>query len=407
MIRLYYCIVAAICLLVSTYAQALASKTELIQKGEYLAQIGGCYSCHTVSQQNSLAGGLPLRTPFGIIYSTNITPDIATGIGDWSFEDFWQALHYGKGHRGKLLYPVFPFTSYTKVTRDDAVALYTYLQYVPAVKQENRESTFGFPYNIRTTLNVWRMLYFTAQEFQPDASQSKEWNRGAYLVQGLGHCNECHTSRNFMGAMDQKQLFSGGVMPVQEWYAPNLSMQSGGELAGWTQADLINLLKTGFSSKGSALGPMAEVVHNSTQYMTDADLAAIATYLASIPAPRVPKITAAPATNLKQGQTIYVDHCEGCHGQQGEGVTGIYPALAGNSTVTDRFGSNAVRSVLLGGFVVSTHHNPEPYSMPSFANDFDNEQVAAVVNYIRKSWGNNATAVTAETVKNIRYKPLR
>lgn len=406
MVKFFQYAAAAACLLVGTYTQAADSKAELIKKGEYLAQVGGCVSCHSVSEHKALAGGLPLRTPFGTIYSTNITPDTSTGIGDWTFEDFWQALHYGKGHRGKLLYPAFPFTSYTKVTRDDAMALYTYLQYIPAVKQENRDNTFDFPYNIRAALHVWRALYFTAEEYQNDSTQTDEWNRGAYLVQGLGHCNECHTTRNAMGAMDQKQLFAGGQMPVQAWYAPNLSMQAGGELAGWTQEDLIALLKTGFSNKGSALGPMAEVVHNSTQHMTDADLKAMAVYLASIPAPSVPQVTVIKATDLAQGQQLYTDNCKACHGEQGEGASGIYPALAGNSTVNDSSGANAIRSVLMGGFVISTQHNPEPYSMPPFAYDFDNAQVAAVVNYIRQSWGNNASAVDADTVKSIRYKPV-
>lgn len=384
-----------------------AEREQLIKQGEYLAQVGGCVSCHTVSEHKPLAGGLPLRTPFGTIYSTNITPDTTTGIGDWTFEDFWQALHHGKGQRGKLLYPAFPFTSYTKVTREDALALYTYLQYQPAVKHENRESILGFPYNLRGALHGWRLLYFSAEEFKPQAGQTDEWNRGAYLVQGLGHCNECHTTRNPMGAMNQKQLFAGGTMPVQEWFAPGLSMQTNGDLAGWSNEDMVSLLKTGISSKGSALGPMAEVVHNSTQYMTEQDLTAIAVYLSSIPGPLVKQVTVSKAKDLEQGQKIYNEHCDSCHGVEGQGVAGIYPSLAGNSTVTSLSGTNAVRSVLMGGFVVSTQHNPEPYSMPSFANDFDNAQVAAVVNYIRQSWGNNATAVTAETVKNIRYKPLR
>lgn len=380
----------------------------LIENGEYIARIGGCASCHTLTKDKPLAGGYAVRTPFGSIHAPNITPDVATGIGSWSFDDFWQAMHQGKGENGKLLYPAFPYTSYTKMRREDAIALYTYLQSLPAIRQDNREPNFDFPYSMRSALYVWRALYFKEGEYQDNPEHSAQWNRGAYLVQGVGHCDECHTTRNALGAVDQKHPLVGGLIPAQDWYAPNLSMQKGGDLEGWTQDDMIALLKTGLSRKGGALGPMADVVRNSTQYMTDGDLKAVAVYLASLPAPALNKKTAEiiKAADYKTGQALFAENCASCHGEQGQGVAGIYPALAANPTVVEPTGVNTMRSVLLGGFTVTTQSNSEPYSMPPFADALDNAQIAAVINYIRQSWGNNATAITPDAVRAMRHKPI-
>lgn len=394
--------------LMNVQAQAADSTADLIKKGEYLARVGDCVSCHTVTDKKAFAGGHAMRTPFGTLYTPNITPDDQTGIGQWTFEHFWQALHHGKGYKGELLYPAFSYTSYTKVTRADALAIYTYLQSVPAINQKNREHNLSFPFNIRSLLHTWRLLYFTPGEYQPDNTQSDEWNRGAYLVEGLGHCNECHTTRNSLGAMNQKTPLAGGQIPIQGWYAPNLSTQAGGGLEGWSQEDVMTLLKTGLSAKGGAIGPMADVVRNSTQYMTGTDLNAIAVYLASLPAPAVkPDKPITLATDYYAGQEIYAQHCDSCHGQQGQGVDGIYPVLAGNPTVTEPTGINAIRSVLLGGFSVATHSNPEPYSMPPFAAQLTSAEVSAVVNYIRQSWGNNAPPVQASEVAKARSLPQR
>lgn len=402
-IALFACFIS-----MGSWANAAESKTDFIKKGEYLTRVGDCVACHTVSEQKLFAGGHAMRTPFGTIYTPNITPDEKTGIGQWTFEHFWQALHHGKGYRGELLYPAFSYTSYTKVTREDALAIYTYLQSVPAINQKNRTHNLTFPFNIRSLLYAWRLLYFTPGEYQPDNSQTDEWNRGAYLVEGLGHCNECHTTRNALGAMNQKTSLAGGQIPIQGWYAPNLSTQTGGGLEGWSQKDVVALLKTGLSEKGGAIGPMADVVRNSTQYMTDTDLNAVAVYLASLPAPAVSSNQPlVEARDYALGQEIYTQHCDSCHGQQGQGVKGIYPVLAGNPTVTEPTGINAIRSVLLGGFSVATKDNPEPYSMPPFAAQLNSKDVAAVVNYIRQSWGNNATPVLATEVAKARSLPQR
>lgn len=407
-VALIYTSLLAVLALMNVPANAADTEVDLIKKGEYLVRVGDCVSCHTVTDKKAFAGGHAMRTPFGTLYTPNITSDEQTGIGKWTFEHFWQALHHGKGYSGEILYPAFSYTSYTKVTREDAFAIYTYLQSVPAIRQKNREHDLSFPFNIRSTLHAWRLLYFTAAEYQPDNNQSDEWNRGAYLVTGLGHCNECHTTRNALGAMDQKPPLAGGQIPIQGWYAPDLSMQTGGGLEGWEKAEVIKLLKTGLSAKGGAIGPMADVVRNSTQYMTDSDLNAVAVYLASLPAPVVkPTPVITQALDYALGQKIYAQHCESCHGQQGQGVDGIYPILAGNPTVTEPTGINAIRSVLLGGFSVATQENSEPYSMPPFAAQLNSGEVAAVVNYIRQSWGNNAAPVLTSEVAKARSLPQR
>ena len=413
--RLHYWLSSAVLLLAcqSLGAAELPSLTEqlhdpaVIAQGEYLARAGNCAFCHSAADGEPYAGGRALLTPFGKIYTSNLTSDALTGLGEWDFNLFWQAMQQGKGRHGEYLYPAFPYVSFTQVNKEDALALFAYLRTLPAVQQANIEPELGFPYNIRSLLMAWRTLYFSAGEYQPDPSQSDSWNRGAYLVQGLGHCNECHTQRNLLGAMDTKQPLGGGVMPVQGWYAPNLSMQPGGGLEGWTAEDVVQLLQTGMSAKGSALGPMAEVVRNSTQYLTNTDLAAIADYLSSLPAPKQPDVAVAAATDLAAGQTLYQQQCESCHGQQGQGVNNVYPALAGNTTVLEPSAVNSIRSVLHGGFAPLTQHNPEPYSMPPFSGQLNNAEIAAVVNYIRQSWGNQAPPINAATVTQVRALPLR
>lgn len=386
--------------------QARLADPDVIAQGEYLARAGDCIACHTAKGGKPFAGGHSLPTPFGTVYSPNITPDDKTGLGQWHFDDFWQALHHGKSKDGTLLYPAFPYPSYTKVTRDDAVAIFAYLMSLEPVEQAGKKQALSFPYNIRSLLHAWRAMYFSEGSYQPDTSKSDQWNRGAYLVQGLGHCNECHTSRNALGAVDDKVILAGGEIPAQGWYAPNLSMQPGGGLADWTEDDLVEFLQTGYSARGGAFGPMADVVRHSTQYLTTDDLSAIAVYLKTLPVAKVE--AAAPiarATNLAAGQRIFEQQCSTCHGKDGAGKQGIYPPLGGNTTVTEPTGVNAIRSVLLGGFPPSTQGNPMPYSMPPYAQVLSDSDVAAVVNYIRQSFGNMAAPVDASTVAKYRALP--
>jgi mono/diheme cytochrome c family protein len=388
-------------------AATLADPT-LIAKGQYLATVGDCAGCHTAQGGERYAGGRQLATPFGDIPVPNITPDRQTGLGEWSFEDFWQALHAGKGRYGELLYPAFSYTSYTKVSHDDALAMFAWLRSLPPVHQINRVPSLDFPYSVRNSLKVWRALYFNEGEFKPDPAQSAQWNRGAYLVQGLGHCNECHGSRDSFGGIPQDVALAGGRIPVQDWYAPDLSTRKNGGLDGWSKQDIIDLLKTGQSARGVAFGPMAAVVSGSTQHMTDADLHAVASYLQSLP-PRAP--TKEPTTTFgakaltDQGSTIYGQHCADCHGKLGQGVAGIYPPLDGNSSVTEPTGINATRMVLLGGFAPVTAANQRPYSMPPFAQQLSDDEVAAVVTYLRRSWSNRGSIVRAEQVRASRHTP--
>ena len=382
----------------------------LIARGEYLATVGDCAGCHTAQGGAAFAGGRSLATPFGNIPVPNITPDRDTGLGNWSFEDFWQALHDGKGRHGEWLYPAFSYTSYTKVTQDDALAMFAYLQSLPSVHLPSTAPTLEFPYSVRDSLTAWRALYFKEGVFKPDPNQSTQWNRGAYLVQGLGHCNECHAARDSLGGTPQDMHLTGGHIPQQNWYAPDLSTRQNGGLQAWNEQDIVDLLKTGQSSKSTAFGPMADVVASSTQHMTDDDLRAVATYLGSLPArtlaPEEPSPFNAKAL-VQQGEKIYAQqHCADCHGKDGNGIAGIYPPLNGNSSVTEPSGLNATRAVLLGGFAPLTAANPRPYSMPPFAQQLNDADVAAVVSYIRGSWTNKAPVVLERDVSKYRQTPI-
>lgn len=380
----------------------------LIARGAYLATAGDCAACHTAQGGAPYAGGRLLPTPFGNIAVPNLTPDPATGLGDWSFEDFWQALHRGIGRRREALYPAFPYTSYAGVTRDDALAIYAYLQSLPPVQRPPAANQLAFPYDLRPLLVVWRALYFRADAYRPDPRQPAAWNRGAYLVQTLGHCNECHASRNALGASSGRWL-GGGEIPAQHWYAPDLGTRGHGGLAGWRAQDLVDLLATGQSARGAAFGPMADVVRQSTQHLRDDDLHAIAAYIDTLPprpAPPAPLPLFDAARLARQGEPIYRQHCADCHGADGRGVPGVYPPLDGNASVTEPSGINAIRVLLLGGFAPATAADPRPYSMPPYAQQLDDLQVAQVASYIRHAWGNRAGAVSPQDVSRYRHTPV-
>ena len=393
----------------SKVAAATLRDPTLIAKGDYLTTVGDCAGCHTAQGGARYAGDRLLATPFGNIPVPNITPDRETGLGNWSFEDFWQALHSGKGQHGELLYPAFSYTSYTKVTHDDALAIFAYLQSLPPVHQPATALALDFPYSVRNSLAAWRALYFKEGVFKPDPAQSPQWNRGAYLVQGFGHCNECHATRDTLGGTPQDEHLTGGQIPLQNWYAPDLSTQQNGGLQGWSEQDIVDLLKTGQSAQGAAFGPMAGVVTNSTQHMTDDDLHAMAVYLKSLPPRGLPVEDTQPFNAkaiVQQGEKVYAQHCADCHGKDGNGVAGVYPALNGNSSVTEPSGINATRMVLLGGFAPTTSANARPYSMPPFAQQLSDDDVSAVVSYIRHTWTNNASVVPERDVSKYRHTPI-
>ncbi len=393
----------------------LPASAELVARGAYLARAGNCLACHTARGGEPYAGGRGIDTPFGTVYSSNLTPDEPTGLGRWSAPAFWRAMHHGRSADGRLLVPAFPYTSTTQVSRADADALYAYLRSLPAVSQPARRHDLRFPFSTQAALAVWRALYFQPGEFQPDTTRSAEWNRGAYLVQGLGHCNACHAHRNALGGTTGPLDLGGGLIPVQNWYAPSLADTREASVADWAEAEIVALLKTGVVDRHGALavasGPMGEVVLRSTQHLSDADLGAMAVYLKTLgEGPGAAPATAEPgpaAAADPHGAKLYIDHCASCHGERGEGVAGAYPPLAGNRAVTMAVPANLVRIVLEGGFTSATAGNPRPYGMPPFAQTFSNDDVAAVLTHLRRSWGNHAEAVTPVDVTRYRDSGAR
>ena len=267
----------------SVQAQAAAS-ADVVARGEYLARAGDCIACHTVPAGKLFGGGRPMDTPFGTLFTPNISSDKETGIGKWSAAEFYTMMHSGKSRDGLLLYPAMPFASYTKVTRTDSDAIYAYLQSTPPIHQPNRAHELRFPFNQRSLLYGWRVLFLREGEYKPDPTQSVEWNRGAYLVEGLGHCTMCHTAINALGGNSPSKKFEGGLIPVQNWYAPSLTSNKEAGLGDWSIQDISDLLQTGVSNRGAVYGPMAEVVYDSFQYVSDDDIRAVAVYLKSLPA---------------------------------------------------------------------------------------------------------------------------
>jgi mono/diheme cytochrome c family protein len=390
-----------------------ADQTELIKRGEYLARAGDCIACHTVRGGKTFAGGLPMLTPFGTMYTPNITPDDQYGIGKWTSDDFYRSIHNGRSKDGSLLYPAMPFTAYTKVTRADSDAMFAYMRSVPPVNEPSRPHELRFPFNQRNMLIGWRVLFFREGEFKPDPTKSVEWNRGAYLIEGLGHCSMCHTSINPLGGPVSSAAFGGGLIPLQNWYAPSLTSNKEAGLGDWDAKDINDLLKTGVSQRGAVFGPMAEVVHNSLQYMTDADINAMTTYLKSIPQKKEAPETMQFETSEKfggellvQGKKIYTENCAKCHAENGLGKPPAYPPLANNQSIQMQSAVNPIRMTLNGGYPPSTEGNPHPYGMPPFAQALSDTEVAAVVTYIRMSWGNHGTPVSPQQVSNLRSAPL-
>jgi mono/diheme cytochrome c family protein len=378
--------------------RAELAEPDLVKKGEYLARAGDCTSCHSVAGGQPFAGGLRMDTPFGYMLTPNITPDDETGIGLWTSDDFYRALHDGVNRKGQDLYPVMPFTFYTKVTRADSDAIFAYLRAQTPVRNEVDVNHLNFPFDIRLTQLFWRELFFTEGTFAPDHGKSEQWNRGAYLVEGLGHCSACHTPRNILGGLEKSKQFTGAE--VDHWFALNLTGELRTGLGGWSDRQLVHYLRKGAAKhESTALGPMAEVVHNSLRYLTDADILSIAVYLKSLPAEASPLAGAAVASDRsKKAAELYVTNCAVCHQAKGVGVAGVFPKLAGNPVVLAPDPAN-VLSVVLAGVPPRNGYMP----MPAFAPTLNDKEIAAVVNYVRTSWGNTAPALIGpETVEKFR-----
>ena len=384
----------------------------LVARGAYLARAGNCMTCHTTRGGAPYAGGRGINTPFGTVFASNLTPDEKTGIGRWSAAQFWRALHHGKSKDGRLLYPAFPYPNYTEVSRDDSDALHAYLRSLPAVAQPNREHALRWPYSTQAALAVWRALFFRTGTYRADPARSAEWNRGAYLVQGLGHCSACHAPRNAMGATSNMLDLAGGLIPLQNWYAPSLTSAAEAGVQDWSAQHISELLKTGVSPRGGAVtGPMAEVVLRSTQFLSPGDLTAMAVYLKDLPPARGDSAPAplAPvsAAVAKRGAKLYEQHCAQCHGDTGQGVRGAYPPLAGNRAVSLNVTANLVQMVLNGGYAPATAGNPRPFGMPPYVLVLSDADIAAVLTHVRGNWGNQAAPVSEFEVSRYRGTPSR
>lgn len=389
---------------IAAQASQLQVTPQLVERGAYLARAGNCAACHTERGKAAYAGGRGIATPFGTVFAPNLTPDAATGLGNWSAAEFWRAMHHGRSKNGRLLYPAFPYPDYTLVTREDSDALYAYLRSLPAARQQNRPHDLRFPYNTQASVAVWRAMFFSPEEFQQETTKSAEWNRGAYLVRGLGHCQSCHAPRNAFGATNTNLELSGGLIPMQNWYAPSLASPAEAGVQDWSQPEIVWLLKAGASPRGAAMGPMSEVVFSSTQHLNEEDLGAIAVFLRELPRHDAEKAQPIRVNSdvMELGQRVYQNQCAQCHGEKGEGGGEAYPALAGHRTVTMNSSANLLRVIISGGFPPTTPGNPRPFGMPPLGQSLTDAEIAAVASYVRSAWGNSAPAVQPLDVHRVR-----
>jgi mono/diheme cytochrome c family protein len=393
---------------------------DLVKRGEYLARAGDCIACHTSDKGRPFAGGLAISTPFGTIYTPNITPDPDTGIGRWTDADFLRAMHQGIGKEGERLYPAFPYAEYTKVTDQDVQAIRAYLNTVVPVHYTPPPNEMRFPFNQRWLMVFWNMFNFDEGRFVPDPKQSAEWNRGAYLVEGLAHCGECHTPRNFTQGLQASERLSGAIQAG--WHAYNITPHKTSGIGGWSDQDIVSYLSTGIAQgRANAAGPMAEVVSDSTQYLNGEDLRSIAVYLRSLkPVDHGERRSraewGAPASDAMalrgvridgvNGAQLFLANCASCHQWTGEGVgagaSGAYPSLIHNS-VTGAGDANNLAMVILHGVHRTT--KDADVLMPAFDRELTDAQIAAVTNYVTSRFGNPQSTVSVEQVGQLRATP--
>ncbi len=394
----------SVCMAAATASVAAAGEPafEQIESGRYLAVLGDCAACHTAPGGKPFAGGVPIDTPFGRLVGPNITPDRTTGIGQWSEEDFQNTMSAGIGKGGYHLYAAMPFTAYTKVTRADNAALFAYLQTLEPVHNAIESNQLPFPFNIRAILIGWNLLNFTPGPYVPDTAKSPEWNRGAYLVQGLGHCSTCHTPKTALGGEKEAQFLKGSV--VDGWLAPDITADPAQGIGKWSVDQITHYLKTGTNDYDIATGPMSDVVTNSSQFWKDEDLKAVATYLKSLTsgAPDTRVALASDTPTMAGGQAIYAARCSACHGGNGQGIEGLFPKLAGAPLVSNADATSLIRVVLAGSRAGATDARPTGPAMPSLGRYLTDEDVAQVLTYVRNSWGNVAPAVPAADVARLR-----
>ncbi|MEX0607664.1 MAG: c-type cytochrome [Halofilum sp. (in: g-proteobacteria)] len=379
-----------------------ADERERLERGRYLTRMGNCAGCHTEPGGEPFAGGRRLDTEFGRFHTPNITPDEATGIGRWTDEEFWDALHHGERPDGAALYPACPYPNFTLAERDDVDALHAYLQSVPAVRNETPAHELDFPYGLRALATQWQWLYFEPGQVRaplqaPDPQASERWQRGRYLVEGLAHCNACHRERGALGAMNEDADAPGAML--RDGYAPALTSPDEAGLQAHGIESGAAFLRSGKTEHAVMMGPMADVVFDSLRHLSEADARAMAAYLQSVPEREVAPSTRSVGLSesalegaLEDGAQIYEEHCVACHGEDGRGSNGV-AALTGNPTVLQDNPANIVQVIRHGGFPASTDGNPQPHGMPPFTQ-FDLGELAAVATYIRRSWGNDAAPVS-------------
>jgi mono/diheme cytochrome c family protein len=371
-----------------------------IQRGRYLTIVADCAGCHS-GPGKPFAGGRPVPTPFGAMIAPNVTPDRETGIGAWSDDEFVAALRDGKRPDGAPLYPAMPYPSYTKLTKDDALAIRAYLNTVTPIRNAVVANTLPFPFNIREAMLIWDRLYFKRGEFRPDKSKSADWNRGAYLVEGPGHCGACHTPKTLLGGDLSDQALQGYTL--QGWFASNITNDEQHGLGRWGKPDIVAYLESGHNAISAATGTMAEEISLSSSHWTDADLDAVATYLkdmAPVNAAGTPLDASTPV--MKAGGAIYADVCSACHGPDGKGAPNLFPALADSANVRSNDAASLIRITLEGARSVATPKEPTAPAMPAFGWQLSDDQIAAVLTYIRNSWGGAAPAVSKDAVSHAR-----
>ena len=379
----------------TTHAQA--------ERGRYLVAAGDCAACHTADNGQPFAGDRPIPTPFGTIYSSNLTPDGETGIGNWSDEDFLRAMHDGLRPNGDHLYPAFPYPWYTRLTRDDVLAIRAYLETLQPVKQAVRAPKLPWPMSWREAVAGWNLLFFKGGEFQPDMHRSAEWNRGAYLVEGLGHCGACHSPKNVLGGVKRGDAFEGGM--GEGWFATRLRPTHPAGLGDWSLDDIVAYLQTGANAHARAMGPMAEVVENSTAHLSKSDLHAMAVYLKDLPGDDSGANAVSTSNDkdgLTRGRLVYVDQCAGCHMENGGGIAGVFPPIKGNTGVHAGDPTSLARLVVEGARSAKTGAKPEAFAMPGFGDKLTDAEIADVITYIRSSFGNQAGPVSADKIADVR-----
>ena len=379
-----------------------AEASTQVQRGEYLVKLGDCVACHTQKNGVQFAGGRPLQTPFGTVLSANLTSDDATGIGRYTPDTFYRAMHEGVDKDGQHLYPAFPYNYYTRISRTDTDAMLVYLKSLPPVSHPLQRNQMPFPFKIRSLMAVWNLMFLDKGTYTDNPDKTPEWNRGAYLVEGLGHCQACHTAKNPLGGNKKNEAFQGGLFG--NWYAPDITPNTRTGIGTWTRDDLREFLREGRNVHSAASGEMGEAVQFSTSQMSAADLGAIVTYLNDL-APSPEKTAYAPDNQvMRQGQAIWGDQCAACHRTDAKGVPRYFPPLQGNAMVQQSNPTSIIHYILTGASKAPTAKAPAQMAMPAFGWKLDDQQIAAVATYARNSWGNAASEVKETEVANLRKK---